>query len=161
MRQGRIILIVLSMIVAFAAFIHFFTSIVAPPETGQTFLAFDLSRPRVPSEARKLVNPIPISEEIIQQGDELFHGKGNCFVCHGDTGKGDGDAGVLLLPKPADLTNPSLHMLRTDGEIFWAMRYGIEASGMFALVPRMISEEEAWIIVHYVRTLKIERPLVD
>lgn len=157
MGQGRIILIVLSMIAGFAIFIHLFTTIVAPPESGQTVVAFDLSRPRAPAEARKLVNPVPLSNEIIAQGDELFHGKGNCFVCHGDTGQGDGDAGVLLVPKPTNLTDPNLHMLRREGEIFWAMRYGVESTGMFSYVPRVITEEEAWIIVHYVKTLKAER----
>ncbi len=156
MKESRIILIVLSMIAGFAVFIHFFTSVIAPPESGETVVAFDLSRARSPAEARKLVNPIPVSEEVIRQGDELFHGKGNCFVCHGDTGKGDGDAGALLVPKPTDLTDPNLHMLRRDGELFWPMRYGIEG-GMFAYVPRHITEEEAWIIVHYVKTLKAER----
>ncbi len=156
MHQGRVVLILLTMIAAFAVGIHFFTSIIAPPESGQTVLSFDLSRPRTPSEARKLVNPIPVSEEVIQQGNALFHGKGNCFVCHGDTGKGDGEAGVLLVPKPTNLTDPNLHMLRRDGEIFWAMRYGIEGTGMFAYVPRHITEEEAWTIVHYVKTLKAE-----
>jgi len=157
MNQGRIVLIVLSMIGTFAVFIHFFTRIIAPPESGQTVLSFDLSRPRAPAEARKLTNPIPLTKEIVQKGDELFHGKGNCFVCHGDTGKGDGDAGVLLVPKPTDLTDPNLHMLRREGEMFWAMRYGVEGSGMFAYVPRMITEEEAWTIVHYLQTLKANR----
>ena len=42
--------------------------------------------------------------------------------------------------------------LRTDGEIFWIIENGSLGTGMQALVPAMLSEEEAWKIVAYVRS---------
>ncbi len=157
MSQGRIVVILLSMIVGFSVFVHFFTAAVAPPDVDQSVMTFSLSRPRAPSEARKLESPVPFSKEMVEKGDEIYHGKGNCYVCHGPTGKGDGDAGVLLSPKPTNLTDPNLHLLRRDGELFWAIKHGVEGTGMFSYAPRMISEEEAWIVIQYVRTLKEER----
>ncbi|MFQ5588018.1 MAG: c-type cytochrome [Nitrospiria bacterium] len=154
MGHGRIVLILLSMVVGFSAIIHIFTAAIAPPEVDQTVMTFSLSRPRAPEEARRIENPILFSREAVQKGDEIYHGKGNCHVCHGDTGKGDGQAGVLLAPKPTDLTDPNFHLLRKDGEMFWSIKHGVEGTGMFAYAPRMISEEEAWTVIHYIRTLK-------
>ncbi len=157
MGQGRIVLILLAMIGGFALLTHLFTRAISQPEADQTVTEFNLTRPRAPDEAKKLVNPVLLSKESVQKGDEIYHGKGSCFVCHGDTGEGDGEAGVLLAPKPTDLTDPNLHMLRTDGEMFWAIKYGVEGTGMFSYAPRMISEEDAWTVIHYVRSIQKER----
>ena len=39
-----------------------------------------------------LGKPIPSSEESIARGKEVFTTKGKCFECHGDEGRGDGNA---------------------------------------------------------------------
>ncbi len=156
MGQGRIVVILLSMIIGFSVLVHIFTTAIAPPEVDQTVMTFSLSRPRAPSEARKLENPIPFSKEMVERGKEIYHGKGNCYVCHGAAGKGDGEGGVLLAPKPTNLSDPNFHLLRRDGEMFWTIKHGVEGTGMFSYAPRMITEEEAWIVIHYVRTLKDE-----
>ena len=59
----------------------------------------------------------------------------------------------MLRPRPRDLTDPQLQRLRTDGELFWTIKFGVPDTGMFPSVPRQISEEEAWRIVRYIRTL--------
>ena len=155
MGQGKVLMILLGMVVFFGVALHFFTLIIAPPPTQhQVDTSFDVSRPRAPSEARKLTNPMLLSPKMVEEGDALYHGKGGCYACHGDTGKGDGEAGELLIsPPPRDLTDPAFQMLRTDGEIFWSIKNGVDRTGMFANVPRIISEEEAWKIVHYVRSI--------
>ncbi len=157
MGQGKVLMILLAMVAGFGVALHFFTQIIAPPPTeNQGVASFDVSRPRAPSEARKLKNPFMRSPEILEEGDALYHGQGGCYACHGDTGKGDGEAGELLAggPPPRDLTNPSFQMLRTDGEIFWSIKNGVDRTGMYANVPRIISEEEAWKIVHYIRSIR-------
>ncbi len=153
MSQGRIITVLLLMIAGFGVMVHLFTAAIAPPEADPSVASFNLSRPRAPAEARKLVNPIPFSQKMLERGRDIYHEKGGCYVCHGDSGKGDGEAGVLLAPKPTDLTNGNFQLLRKDGEMWWAIKHGVEGTGMFSYAPRTITEEEAWIVIHYIRTL--------
>lgn len=119
--------------------------------------AYDLTIPRAPSDAKRLQNPIPVSSEVIAMGKALYGGKGNCFVCHGQEGRGDGEGGSMLNPPPRDFSDPTFQHLRTDGEIFWTMKYGIPATGMFSYIPRHLSEEEGWRVVHYIRALNRNR----
>ena len=156
MKQSRVVILVLLMIGGFALFIHLLTQAIAPPEADPTLNPLQISRPRAPSDARKIKNPIKVSRAVIEEGDALYHGKGNCNICHGETGRGDGPAGAMQSPKPTDLTHPRFQLLRTDGELFWSIKHGVEGTGMFSYSPRMISEEEAWKVIHYIRTLKRE-----
>jgi mono/diheme cytochrome c family protein len=115
---------------------------------------WDITVPRAPSEARKIKNPIEPSPEVIEQGKRLYLGKGDCHICHGVTGRGEGDSGKLLNPPPRDFTSERFQLLRTDGELYWVIVNGSPGTGMFSYAPRMISEEEAWMVIHYIRTLK-------
>ncbi len=114
----------------------------------------EIARPRVPEEAQSLKNPMTASPEMIVEGREIYLGSGNCYVCHGNEAKGDGEAGALLNPKPSDLTDPTFQRVRKDGEIFWAIKNGVPTRGMFSYVPRMITEEQAWKVVVYIRSLR-------
>lgn len=154
MNPIRILATVLSMIAGFGIIVYLMTSMMLPEEVDPTLVAMDMSRPRAPSEARVIKNPIPVSEEAVKEGETLYLGKGNCSVCHGEKGLGDGEGGVMLNPPPRDLTDPTFQTLRSNGEIFWSIKEGVPQTGMFSYVPRMITEEEAWKIVHYIRALK-------
>lgn len=150
----RIFLTLLSMIIIFGVIIHIMTNAFVTTSTGDpTVEAFDMARPRAPSDAKAIKNPIPRSGEAISDGKALYEGKGNCYVCHGMRGQGDGEGGVMLSPPPRNFTDIQFQRLRTDGELFWTIKYGIPDTGMFAFVPRHLTEEEAWKIVHYIRTL--------
>lgn len=35
-------------------------------------------------------NPYPMAEEVIEDGKQIFEGKGFCRTCHGSDGKGLG-----------------------------------------------------------------------
>jgi mono/diheme cytochrome c family protein len=131
---------------------------VVPDEVDPTIAAVDITRPRAPVEARGLKNPIPVSEADIKSGKALYLGKGNCYICHGKEGRGNGEGGAMLNPQPRDLTDPTFQALRTDGEIFWSIKEGVPQSGMFSYVPRMITEEEAWKVVRFIRTLQKNNP---
>lgn len=152
--KGKIVFVLMFIIGAFAFSMHLFTNAIAPPEQDAFVTSAQLSRPRAPKEARKIANPIPLSREIVEEGDVLYHGKGGCNVCHGEEGKGDGQGGVLLAPPPRDLTDGTFHMLRADGEMFWVIKNGISGTGMFSYSPRMITEEEVWKVIHYIRSIK-------
>ncbi|MGE0642098.1 MAG: cytochrome c [Nitrospira sp.] len=118
----------------------------------------DPLKPRVSdgdlASARAMANPIPSSTDIIAKGKVLFEGKGTCIKCHGPKGGGDGPLGKNLKPSPRSFANAEWQQARSDGELFWVIKNGSPGTGMVSLIPSDINEEEAWHIVHYVRTLK-------
>jgi mono/diheme cytochrome c family protein len=119
--------------------------------------AVDLSVPRVPAEllaaAKALKNPVEPTTENLARGKKIFTSTGACYTCHGVEGKGDGPAGVGLVPPPRNFTDPQFHGLRTDGELYWVVTHGSPGTSMFAYAPQIISEEDAWYVVTYVQTL--------
>ena len=53
---------------------------------------------------------------------------------------------------PRDFTDCAFQKEREDGELFWIIKYGSSGTGMKPLIPGMLSEEEGWKIVAYIRT---------
>jgi mono/diheme cytochrome c family protein len=116
-------------------------------------------RPRVPQNqieaARAVTNPLPASEEIIAKGKALFEGKAFCKVCHGPDGKGLGKdiaPGSLKGPLPRNFTDNAWQAARTDGELFWILKNGSKGTAMAPFVPLVLTEEEAWQVLRYVRS---------
>jgi mono/diheme cytochrome c family protein len=116
---------------------------------------------RVPPSAMKeaLSYKAPFGEartappEIVAAGKALYEGKGSCFLCHGISGKGDGPAAKMNpTHPPLDFTNCAVQREREDGELFWIIKYGSPGTGMQPLIPALLSEEEGWKVVAYVRT---------
>lgn len=121
----------------------------------------DPLKPRVPADqlegAKKLSTPLfkdstQAPAKMLEEGKALYEGKGTCFNCHGKAGKGDGVAGAMLDPGPRNFANCDFHAKRTDGELFWVMKNGIQGTGMMALTPMVVTEEEAWKTIAYLRT---------
>ncbi len=121
----------------------------------------DIRIPRAPAQASNVENPLPSSPLIVSEGEKIFKGKGTCYTCHGITGKGDGPAGLELKPRPRDFTNSEFQKLRTDGELFWVIRHGSPGTRMFSYSPAIITEDEAWRVIHYLRTLGDGSPGVE
>jgi mono/diheme cytochrome c family protein len=91
--------------------------------------------------------------EIMAAGKALYEGKGACHLCHGVSGKGDGPASHMLVTNPPrDFTDCAFQMDRDDGELFWIIKYGSAGTGMVALIPNLLSDEEGWKVVAYLRT---------
>ncbi len=122
----------------------------------------DPLKPRVPAnqmEAVKRLAP-PLFKSagaapaaIVQEGKTLYARKGTCANCHGAGGKGDGPVGLMLDPGPRDLTNCAFQAQRTDGELFWSVKHGIPGTAMVPFAPGVVSEEETWKILAYIRSL--------
>ena len=120
-------------------------------------LAADQSvlKPRVPAnqieKARTWANPYPSTPENIEKGKQIFQGKAFCVTCHGRDGKGLGNIPGLRGKLPRNFTDKTWQAARTDGELFWIMKNGSPGTDMASFVPLVLSEEEAWYVLLYVR----------
>jgi cytochrome c len=116
----------------------------------------DPLKSRVPADqmadAKGMKNKFEADADSIAKGKALYEGKGTCFNCHGKAGDGQGEAGKILNPSPRDFTNCKFHKKRKDGELFWVIKNGSPGTGMVALIPAAITEDEAWHIINYERT---------
>ena len=100
------------------------------------------------SAAATIANPLAPSADAVNAGRAIYRER--CVACHGDRGRGDGAAGVTLEPKPADLV---LHVPQhTDGELYYMVSLGFPESAMPAW-RSVLSEEQRWQLVHYLRVL--------
>lgn len=111
--------------------------------------------PRVPAnqieEARTRTNPFSLTPENIEKGKHLFHGKAFCVTCHGPDGKGLGDIPGLRGKLPRNFTDKNWQAARADGELFWILKNGSPGTDMASFIPLVLTEEEAWHVILYVR----------
>jgi mono/diheme cytochrome c family protein len=116
----------------------------------------EVLRPRVSSDqletARTVANPLPPTPEHIEQGKALYEGKAFCVACHGKDGKGLGTDLDLKGRLPRDFTDRSWQAVRTDGELIWILKNGSPGTDMAPFIPLVLTEEEAWQVVLYVRS---------
>jgi mono/diheme cytochrome c family protein len=103
---------------------------------------------RVPSWKARQQNPIPPDRPSLAAGLELYQRE--CLSCHGVAGKGDGPAAGELERSAGDLS--SRHApAQLDGELFWKITIGRTPMPGF---KTLLSEEERWHVVNYLRTLE-------
>ena len=107
----------------------------------------DPERWLAPASAKNIKNPYS-GKSSISKGKSIY--KTRCTVCHGEKGKGDGPAGKALKPPAADHSSP-LVQDQTDGELFWKIS---EGRGPMVSWKLILSEEDRWNVVNYLRTLK-------
>jgi DMSO reductase family type II enzyme heme b subunit len=78
-----------------------------------------------------------------------------CAGCHGESGKGDGPAAELLLPRPRDFTagkykiRSTANPLATDQDLFRIVTDGMPGTSMPPW--RMLPEKERWGVVAYLK----------
>lgn len=131
-----------------------------PSGYGQAGGEFNIRIPRVPTseraQAKALKPPFESTPEILAEGKEIFLGRGTCFRCHGEEGKGDGGAAKILPIQPRNFTNPKFKKLRTPGELMWVLKNGslgqtgkVPGTGMLPIVGQFLSEEDGWKVLLY------------
>jgi len=103
---------------------------------------------QAPDTASALQNPLKTDAESLAKGEKIYQSL--CASCHGKTGKGDVPAMQSLQPKPTNFTT-EIFQKQTDGEIFWKMS---EGRGMMASYKNMLSDQERWAVVNYLRSFK-------
>jgi cbb3-type cytochrome c oxidase subunit III len=99
-------------------------------------------------------NPVQVNDTTLAEGKQLY--TKNCLSCHGPLGKGDGKAGAILKPPPADLTDEMWKHGSTDAEIYTVIRDGAKGTPMRGFAGRMTTKE-LWTVLNYVRTLGPEK----
>lgn len=104
----------------------------------------------------------PVDWPKLSEGKALF--QQNCAACHGETGKGDGPAGVSLDPKPANFWETEGKRGSSPYQYFNTVRLGVPGTGMAAWPD--FSDKETWAIAFYVKSLGMdhvvgEKPSLD
>lgn len=99
----------------------------------------------------EMTNPVEINEISLAKGKEQF--EIFCATCHGATGKGDGHlyTSKKFPIKPTSLVEPYVQG-KPDGEIHYLITYG-SLSGLMGPHGSMISSENRWNIINYIREL--------
>ncbi|NTU87166.1 MAG: c-type cytochrome [Chlorobiaceae bacterium] len=87
---------------------------------------------------------------------------GYCFICHGQTGRGDGPYAASLSARPADLTDKGYFDKKTDQEIYdFISRGGIAHGKSIHMRPfgMQLTRRQIMDLVAYVRVLNEGRPV--
>ncbi len=96
------------------------------------------------------VNPLPITRESLERGRQRF--EIICATCHGILGDGDSVPATKMALRPP----PSLHDFknRPDGFFFQVIT---EGWGLMPSYAAMLTVEQRWEVVAYVRALQLSR----
>ena len=93
----------------------------------------------------------------LQNGARLY--AQNCATCHGDSGGGDGPAGVGLEPRPTNFLDPELMDHSSAYQSYNVVQFGVEGTGMRAFTE--FSESELWDLAFYVKSLRYQNQSID
>jgi mono/diheme cytochrome c family protein len=88
--------------------------------------------------------------ELVEKGKASY--ETNCATCHGPTGKGDGEAGMGLDPKPRNLVADKFKKGAAPAQVFDTVTKGIDGTTMIAFGH--LPEDERWAVTYYVLDLR-------
>jgi len=121
------------------------------PTRMEAVVARNMRRLAIPSAAKNLQNPMPLTDELLR--DARHHFADHCAVCHANDGSGKTEVGQNLYPKAPDMRQTGTQSL-TDGELYFIIHNGIRLSGMPAWgPPDPDQDEDSWKLVLFIRHL--------
>jgi mono/diheme cytochrome c family protein len=120
-----------------------------PPSREGAALANAAKDVAIPLEAGGKKNPLPETDEVVSQGQEVF--LGTCAQCHGTDGRGETDVGRNMGPPAMNLSSQHVQHW-SDAELFWIIQNGVRLTGMPSW-KSTISENDTWKLVGFVRHL--------
>ncbi len=100
-----------------------------------------------PKTSDKLVNPLEDNVLALHLGKRIYTAE--CQVCHGKYGNAETEIAESLEQKPKNFTKEDF-INQSDGAIFWKLS---EGRGLMQPFKTMLSEEEIWSVVMYVKEL--------
>jgi mono/diheme cytochrome c family protein len=119
------------------------------PSKGETSLANAAKDVTIPLEAGKMKNPLPETDEVVSQGQEVF--LGSCAQCHGANARGDSDLGRNMNPPAMDLSSDHVQHW-SDAELFWIIQNGVSLTGMPSW-KSSISDTDTWKLARFIHNL--------
>jgi mono/diheme cytochrome c family protein len=97
-------------------------------------------------------NPLPVTEQLIQRGQQRF--TIYCSPCHGANGEGKGITQKIgAMAVVANLHDKRIVEM-ADGELFYVISNGRNLMGSYA--PQ-VSVQDRWAIISYLRALQLTR----
>jgi len=107
--------------------------------------AYNISADSLEYAAKVLMNPIPLSKDVVEEGKVLYNRY--CQACHGEGGMGDGKVadqykGVANLVAKAKVVS--------EGHIYHVITHG---KGRMWPHGSQVNPDERWKIVHFVKSL--------
>jgi copper transport protein len=104
--------------------------------------------------ASALIVGLPAQFALAADGDPA-KGKAvyeqSCAICHGAQGKGDGPAGLMMTPRPADFTSAKIKG-KPDGELLKSIQDGRPPTTMPAFKGQLSAQQIADVLA-YTRSL--------
>ncbi len=114
---------------------------------NRQLLLYNIDADDFETAGRILKNPVPKTDEVMQEGSALYGSF--CSHCHGGGGAGDGKVGVVY-KGVANLLGGAYKNL-PEGHIFHVITHG---KGRMWAHKSQLSPEERWKVVHYVKQLQ-------
>ena len=108
--------------------------------------------PDAPGKYFGLKNPLEPTEKRMKKGEVLYMDTAQpmqCFHCHGARGDGTGELGLQADPPARNFTCAETMKIISDGQMFWAIKNGIEGTAMPAYPD--LADWQIWVLIHYVR----------
>jgi mono/diheme cytochrome c family protein len=102
----------------------------------------------VTADPKRLKNSLQYSKSSIEQGALSY--SYYCIHCHGPKADGNGTVGQSFVPLPTDLLSSGVQS-QGDGELYAKIRLGFKRHPQLFTT---VSDEDAWAVVIYIRSLK-------
>jgi len=120
------------------------------PTGMEAAVARNMRRLAIPSAAKDLINPMPLTPALMVEARHHF--ADHCAVCHANDGSGNTELGKNLYPKAPDMRQQTTQSL-SDGELYFIIHNGVRLSGMPAWGEESGHDHDSWALVHFIRRL--------
>jgi mono/diheme cytochrome c family protein len=120
------------------------------PTVLEEFVAVNMRKMAMPSEAKNQKNPYVATPELMTETRRHF--ADHCATCHGNDGTGNTSIGRNLYPKAPNMRLADTQTL-TDGELYYIIHNGIRLTGMPAWGEANEKDEDSWKLVLFIRHL--------
>ena len=114
-----------------------------------SFTKFVQDEWKVPAKYQSMKNPTEANDENIAIGKNLY--SKHCKSCHGKEGLGDGTKADEVDGDLGDFSSEEFQS-QSDGALFYKSYFGRDDMPNYE--KKIPEEEDMWLVVHYMRTLK-------